>query len=168
MPDTVTAQIQALRRMSVGELRIKWRELYGEDTRSSNRHFLWRRLAWRIQELTYGGLSERAKARIEELNRDGDLRMLPPRGWQPPVNGNGDQPVPKEARQPLRDPRLPRPGSTLTRRYRGYEIRVTVLADGFEYDGRHYASLSALAREVTGQRWNGLLFFGLTKRERKC
>ena len=164
MSDTVTAQIEALRRMTVGELRVKWRELYGEYTRSCNRAYLWRRLAWRVQELAYGGLSDRAKARIEELNRDGDLRMLPPRGWQPPTNGNGDQPGPQQQQWPLRDPRLPRPGSTLTRRYRGHEIRVLVLDDGFEYEGRHYASLSALAREVTGQRWNGLLFFGLTKR----
>jgi hypothetical protein len=150
--------------MTVGELRVKWRELYSEDARSCNRAYLWRRLAWRVQELAYGGLSERAKARIEELNRDGDLRMLPPRKWQPPTNDNGDQLGPQGTPKALRDPRLPRPGATLTRRYRAHEIRVTVLEDGFEWDGRHYASLSALAREVTGQRWNGLLFFGLTKR----
>ncbi len=167
MPDTVTAQILALQKMTVRELKAKWRELYGEDSRSCNRQYLWRRLAWRVQELAYGGLSERAKARIEELNRDDDLRMLPPRGWCPPTNDNGDHPDAQAKRQPLRDPRLPRPGSTLTRQYRGHEIRVTVLEDGFEYEGRHYASLSALAREITGQRWNGLLFFGLTKRERK-
>ncbi len=167
MPDTVTAQILALQKMTVRELKVKWRELYGEDTRSCNRQYLWRRLAWRVQELAYGGLSERANARIAELNQDDDLRMLPPRRWQPPCNGNGNQPEPQEARRPLRDPRLPRPGSTLTRRYRGHEIRVTVLEEGFEYEGHHYGSLSALAREITGQRWNGLLFFGLTKRERK-
>ena len=168
MPDTVTAQILALEKMTVGQLRVKWKELFGgEDTRSCNRTYLWRRLAWRVQELANGGLSERAKARIAELNRDDDLRMLPPRKWQPSTNGNGDQPGPNAARKALRDSRLPRPGATLTRRYRGHEIRVTVLEDGFEWDGRHYASLSALAREVTGQRWNGLLFFGLTKRDRK-
>ncbi len=167
MPDTVTAQILALQKMTVRELKAKWRELYGEDSRSCNRQYLWRRLAWRVQELAYGGLSERAKARIEELNSDDDLRMLPPRGWQPPANGNGSGPEPQATRQPLRDPRLPRPGSTLTRRYRGHEIRISVLEDGFEYKGRHYASLSALAREITGQRWNGMLVFGLTKRERK-
>ena len=167
MPDTVTAQIVALQNMTVGELKVKWRELYGEDTRSCNRVYLWRRLAWRVQELAYGGLSERAKARLAELNRDDDLRMLPPRGWQPSTNGNGDQPVSKETRKPLRDPRLPRPGAILSRRYRGHEIRVLVLEGGFEWKNRHYASLSALAREVTGQRWNWLLFFGMTKRNRK-
>ncbi len=167
MPDTVIAQILALKKMTVRELKVKWRELYDEDSRSCNRAYLWRRLAWRVQEIAYGGLSERAKARIAELNKDDDLRMLPPRGWQPPAAGDNDQRGPKTVARPLRDPRLPRPGSTLTRIYRGHEIRVAILEDGFEYEGRHYASLSALAREITGQRWNGLLFFGLTKRERK-
>jgi DUF2924 family protein len=162
---SVTDQIDAFRRMTVAELRGKWRELYGEDTRSCNRVYLWRRLAWRVQELVYGGLSERAKARIEELNRDDDLRMLPPRTWLKGLNAAPARPADVD-RGPIRDPRLPKPGSTLSRRYRGHEIRVLVLEDGFEYEGRHYASLSALAREITGQRWNGLLFFGLTKRER--
>jgi len=114
MPDTVTAQIQDLQRMTVGELRVKWRELYGEDTRSCNRAFLWRRLAWRVQELAYGGLSERAKGRLAELSKDDDLRMLPPRGWHPHA-GNGGLPAPETPRQPLRDSRLPKPGSTLSR-----------------------------------------------------
>jgi len=167
MPEqaSVTAQIESLRGMTVADLKVKWRELYGEDTRSCNRIYLWRRLAWRVQELAYGGLSERAKARLAELSKDDDLRMLPPRRWQPPA-GNGEPTTAEAPRRPLRDPRLPKPGSTLSRAYRGHEIRVLVLEDGFEYEGRHYASLSALAREVTGQRWNGLLFFGLTKRDR--
>ncbi len=165
MPEqaSVVGEIDALRRMTVGELKAKWRELYGEDSRSCNRAYLWRRLAWRVQELAYGGLSERAKARIEELNRDGDLRMLPPRGWAQSVEAASDAPTGERGR-PVRDPRLPRPGSTLSRLYHGQEIRVLVLEDGFEWNGRHFKSLSALAREVTGQRWNGLLFFGLTKR----
>jgi len=162
---SVTAQIDALQRMTVGELKVKWRELYGEDSRSCNRVYLWRRLAWRVQELAYGGLSERAKARLAELSRSDDLRMLPPRGWQPPSSTSGHS-ASDAPRRPIRDLRLPNPGSTLSRQYRGHEIRVLVLDDGFEYEGRRYASLSALAREVTGQRWNGLLFFGLTKRDR--
>jgi len=164
---SVTDQIDALRRMTVAELRLRWRALYGEDSRSCNRVYLWRRLAWRLQEIAYGGLSERARARIAELNRADDLRMLPPRSWHPPP-GNGGPAASETPRQPLRDPRLPKPGSTLSRQYRGHEIRVLVLEDGFEWEGRHYDSLSALARELTGQRWNGLLFFGLTKRERRA
>ncbi len=150
---SVTAQIEALRSMTVGQLRLKWRELYGEETRSGNRDYLWRRLAWRVQELAYGGLSERAQVRIKELGDD--LRMLPPRRWQPAA-----QPPPAGR---VRDRRIPQPGVVLSRRYHGQEIRVTVLEDGFEWNGRRFKSLSALARQVTGQRWNGLLFFGLTK-----
>lgn len=158
MQASVTAQIEALRQMTVRQLRLKWRELYGEDTRSGNRDHLWRRLAWRVQELAYGGLSERAKARITELSQSDDIRMLPPRGWLP-LTGTNQRPT----SGPVMDPRMPRPGTVLSRRYHGQEIRVTVLEGGFEWNGRHFRSLSALAREVTGQRWNGWLFFGLTK-----
>src|SRR5712691_1239037 len=96
----VIAQIDALRRMTVADLKVKWRELYGEDTRSCNRVYLWRRLAWRVQELAYGGLSERAKAHLAELSKNDDLRMLPPRRWQPP-SGNGGTPAPQATRRPL-------------------------------------------------------------------
>ncbi len=160
---SITAQILALQRMKVSDLRAEWRRLYGEDTQSCNRQYLWRRLAWRVQELAYGGLSERAKARIAELNRDGDLRFLPPRGWDPdaivapaPTSGQGARPI--------RDPRLPDPGAVITRHYRGQEIRVSVFEKGFEYQRRPYKSLSAVAKSVTGQKWNGWLFFGLTRR----
>ncbi len=149
----VIAQIEVLRRMTVGQLRLRWRELYGEDTRSGNRDYLWRRLAWRVQELAYGGLSERAQARIKELGND--LRMLPSRRWQPATPTTSG---------PVRNRRIPKPGVVLSRQYHGQEIRVTVLEGGFEWNGRRFKSLSALAREVTGQRWNGLLFFGLTRK----
>jgi hypothetical protein len=167
MPDSVVAQIAELQRMTVGQLREKWKELYGgEETRSFNKQFLFRRLAWRLQELKFGGLSERAKARIAELNATDDLRFLPPRGWNPEaIVTQGATPLLE--RRPIRDSRLPSPGSTLTRQYHGREIRVIVLEKGFEWEGRPYKSLSAIAREVTGQRWNGLLFFNLTDRKRK-
>jgi hypothetical protein len=169
MPEqaSVIAQIQALRQMRVADLRVKWRELFGEDSRSNNRDFLWRRLAWRVQELAYGGLSERAKRRLEELGRVVDIRFLPPRGWRDALEKLTTAAPPPSERGPLRDPRLPKPGTVLSRLYRGHDIRVTVLDKGFEWNGRPYRSLSAIAREVTGQRWNGLLFFGLTTRARK-
>jgi len=66
--------------------------------------------------------------------------------------------------QPQRDTRLPASGSLLTRRLHDRQIVVKVLAEGFEFESRHYRSLSAIAREVTGTRWNGLLFFGLAER----
>ena len=157
----VLAQIAELQRMTVTQLRVRWIELYGEPSRSNNRAYLWRRLAWRLQEICYGGLSERAKRRLEELASEVDfVRVLPPRGWEPPT-AKSEQP-----KRPARDPRLPAPGSTLTRQYHGREIRVLVLDDGYEMDGRRFDSLSALAREITGQKWNGRLFFGLTSRKK--
>jgi len=169
MPEqaSVVWQINELRQMKVSQLRIKWRELFGEDSRSNNRDFLWRRLAWRVQELAYGGLSERAKARLAELSNEVDIRFLPPRGWKDAIEA-ATAPRPDATPGPVRDPRLPRPGTVLSRPYRGHDIRVTVLAKGFEWQGRPYRSLSAIAREVTGQRWNGMLFFGLTTRARKA
>ena len=167
MQASMTAQIQALRGMTVADLRVKWRELFGEDSRSNNRDFLWRRLAWRVQELAYGGLSERAKARLAELSKEVDIRFLPPRGWKAALEAATVLHSHVES-GPIRDPRLPRSGTVLSRPYRGHDIRVTVLEKGFEWQGGPYRSLSAIAREVTGQRWNGMLFFGLTKRERKA
>ena len=167
MQASVTAQIQALRGMKVADLRVKWRELFGEESRSNNRDFLWRRLAWRVQEIAYGGLSERAKNRLAELSKEVDIRFLPPRGWKEALEV-ATAALPAFETGPIRDPRLPKPGAMLSRPYRGLDIRVAVLEKGFEWQGRPYRSLSAIAREVTGQRWNGMLFFGLTKRERNA
>src|SRR5262245_609672 len=154
----VIAEINRLRSMTVGELRERWLELYGEPSRSRNRDYLWRRLAWRIQELQYGGLSDRAKARIEELAPDGFVRARTPSHAVPP-------PTPRNVLH-ITDPRRPTPGTVLTRQWHGQEVRVLVVDDGFEWDGRRYRSLSEVARAITGQRWSGPLFFGLRKRQR--
>lgn len=160
MNQSTIAQISRLRRMSVGQLRDEWFRLYGEPTRSRNRDYLWKRLAWRVQEIAHGGLSDEAKTRIDELAPDGFTRARTPAGAIP-----DDIPEAPQSK-PRRDPRLPSPGTVLTRQYHGQEIRVLVREDGFEWDDRHFRSLSAAARAVTGQRWNGWLFFGLTKRKR--
>ena len=162
MEKTVITEIARLRCLSVAELRDEWFRLYGEPTRSRNRDYLWKRLAWRVQELQYGGLGDRAKARIEELAPDGFVRARTPAQVIPVPD-----PAPETKPRPRRDPRLPSPGTVLTRQYHGHEIRVLTLDDGFEWDGRQFGSLSAVARAVTGQKWNGWLFFGLTKRSRK-
>src|SRR6516162_10127351 len=117
MPEqaSVIAQIQALRQMRVADLRVKWRELFGEDSRSNNRDFLWRRLAWRVQELAYGGLSERAKDRLEDLSNKVDFRFLPPRGWKEALESA--LPAVSAKPGPIRDTRLPKPGTILSRPY---------------------------------------------------
>ncbi len=163
METTLIRRIHRLQQMTVGDLRLEWLKLYGEPTRSRNKQFLWRRLAWRVQELAHGGLSDAAKAKIDELTPDSFARA------RIPQNGNDVASADRRRHhQPRdqRDPRLPAPGTVLTRQYKGREIRVVTLDDGFEWDGRRYGSLTAVAKAVTGQKWNGRLFFGLTKRKR--
>jgi len=149
--------------MSVGELQVCWRELYGEESRSRNREFLFRRLAWRVQELAHGGLSNRAKDRLRELAPDDFIRARTPAVMQ--AHDAPSLLVRKE--RPARDPRLPTPGTVITRTYHGRELRLVVLDDGFELGGVRYGSLSEAARAVTGQHWSGPLFWGLKRRERK-
>lgn len=160
---SILKEIRRLRGMSVGELRLRWRELYGADTRSRNREFLFRRLAWRVQELALGGLSERARARIEELAPDRFERVRPPAHAIPDM---GESELRAESR-PRRDPRLPVPGSIISKAYKGRELRVTVREGGYEFDGGMFPSLTAIAKAVTwSKNINGRLFFGLTGRRR--
>ncbi len=156
---SIPARIARLQEMSVGELREKWRKLYGEEPRSRHRVWLWKRLAWRIQELEYGGLSERAKKRLEELMPTAELALRVPRDFL-----KGVEPGPSRA---VRDKRIPPPGTVLLRNYKGQGIVVTVLENGFEWEGREYRSLSAIAKEVTGAHWNGVRFFNLTRKDTK-
>jgi len=159
--DKLEATLNALSAMTVGQLREKHLELFGEPTRAGNRDFLIKRLAWRIQSNAEGGLSERARKRAEELARDADIRMTLPR---PPKakDGDAERTIAKPAPTPnTTHDRLPIAGTLLTRVYRGKRIETKVLPSGFEYEGQIYRSLSAVAKVVTGSHWNGLLFFGL-------
>ncbi len=162
MQQSIGAIIRDLQRMTVGELREKWVEVFGEPCRSHNRAYLWKRIAWRIQVNAEGGLSDRAKDRARELYREADIRLRPPRGAFDDAGGPGKAKMAAPGRR--RDPRLPAPGTVITREYRSQEITVTVLEDGFEYEGRPYRSLSAIAEAVTGSHWNGYGFFGLKGR----
>jgi hypothetical protein len=161
-PLSLLARISALRSLTVAELRAKYEEVFGEPTRSNNREWLFRSVAWQIQALAEGGLSERAKRRAQELARESDVR---PRRERPPTPG---EPTPAGRTRvitlaPVRDPRAPLPGTLLVREYRGRQIRVRVLDQGFEYEGRTFRSLTAVAEAVTGAHWSGALFFRLRK-----
>lgn len=124
--------------MTVGELRGKYLEVFGEETRSYHKEFLRKRIAWRIQSLAEGGLSERARRRAEELANDADLRTRAPR--DPVASG----PAEVKARtatgrmSPSRDPRLPLPGTLLAREFQGRDVVVKVLDNGFEFDGHRF------------------------------
>lgn len=153
---TIHEQLVALDAMTVSELATKYREVFGEEARSRNKPYLAKKIAWRIQELAEGGLSDRAKRRIEELAKDASIRQVPPRT-------KAVAPVTERER----DPRLPRAGRLLTKTHGGREHVVKVLADDFEYRGKRYTSLSAVAKAITGTNWNGIVFFGLAKRGAK-
>ncbi len=168
MGTTLLRELHRIQRLSVSELQAEWSRLNnGEACRSRNRSYLVKRLCWRVQELRHGGLSDRARARIDELCPDTFTRTRTPREALDAATV-ANQPKPADpVSGPKRDPRLPVPGSVLTRQYHGREIRVFTLDDGFEWNGQHFSSLSAVARAVTGSRWNGRLFWGLTERKRK-
>lgn len=159
----VGQKVSELRRMTVGELRREHAVVFGEPTRSYHKEFLVRRIAWRMQANAEGGLPERARQRALEIADDADLRLRAPgrmnagAGLAPVA---GARVVTKRIEVPA-DARLPMPGALLTREYRGRTIRVRVLAEGFDYEGTIYRSLSAIAKAVTGAHWNGYLFFGI-------
>lgn len=163
MGTDMNKEIAALRRMTAGELRGKYADLFGEGSRSGNRDWLFRRCAWRAQALAEGGLSERARQRARELAREADLRLRPPKGMTM-ASAVGTSVVTGRIAV-SHDARLPMPGVVLTRVFKGHEHRVTVLPDGFEHDGEFYRSLSAVAHAITGSHWNGFHFFGIQKLE---
>jgi hypothetical protein len=151
-PD-LRAEIAALDGLSVAELRETYERLTGEPAYSKNRRHLIRRCAWLIQAREFGGLSELARRRAHEIARLSDARLTPPKAAARKVEAP-------------RDTRLPAPGSVLTRRYKGTEVHVTVLADAFEYDGVRFRSLSAVAKAISGTHTNGYTWFGLSEKPR--
>src|SRR5713101_8254401 len=151
---SMARSITALQRLTVKELRTKFADVFGESTNAHNRDWLIKRIAWRLQALAEGGLSERALARAAELANDADLRVVPPRETTPVVlTDNHVRAVRFDA-----DTRLPPPGTVITRPYKGDTLHVKVLDKGFEFNGREYPSLSAVAKAATGSHCNGFLF----------
>ena len=142
--DSVLAQVAALRSMPAPELRKQWQKLFDTPPPRYNRRFLESRLAYRIQELAYGGLKPETVRRLEQLGEQLDGGNITVRRQRA-----DDRPI---------------AGTRLIREYQGIEHCVTVLQDGYEWQGRPYKSLSAVARAITGTRWNGPRFFGLKNR----
>jgi hypothetical protein len=162
MDTALLTKIENLRRATLAELREKYREVFQEETRSRHREHLFRRIAWRLQALAEGDLPERARRRAQQIAQDADLRMIAPRDFLV-VGGERVRTTPSNRSRRQQDTRLPLPGTLLTRQWRGRTLLVEVLAQGFRYENQHYSSLSAIAVAVTGTRWNGLAFFGLTR-----
>jgi hypothetical protein len=152
--------INELRRLTTAQLQLKYRELFGQPSHSNHKNYLFRRVAWRMQALAEGGLSERAREYAQEIAADADLRLCAP---SEPIETQPAVRVANASRQ--LDPRVPPPGTQLIKRYKDETLTVTVLEDGYQYGERVYKSLSAIARQVTGTQWNGYLFFGLRVRQ---
>ncbi|WJR78731.1 DUF2924 domain-containing protein [Bradyrhizobium sp. NP1] len=141
MKDSVLAQLVALRGAPAAVLKARWRELFDTEPPAYNRRFLESRLAYRIQELAYGALSRETLDRLKAMAKQ-----------------YADQdPAERKARPMLR----PVAGTKLIREWEGVEHCVAVRTNDFEYLGRPYKSLSSVAREITGTKWNGWVFFGL-------
>jgi len=141
MKDSILSQLAALKDTPTPALRAKWRELFETEPPAYNRRFLESRLAYRIQELVYGGVSQQTLERLRAMAKQYATR--------------------KAAERSARPVHRPIEGTKLIREWQGVEHCVTVRAEDFEYLGRPYKSLSSVAREITGTKWNGWVFFGL-------
>jgi hypothetical protein len=147
MTDTVLSQLAALKGASAINLRARWRELFESEPPQYNRRFLESRLAYRIQELAYGGLSRDTLERLRTMAKQYDAKTV--------------------AERKARPVHRPIAGTQLIREWQGISYCVTVRIDDFEYLGRPYKSLSSVAHEITGTKWNGWIFFGLKNHQVK-
>jgi hypothetical protein len=139
--DTVLARLAVLKTTPTPDLKRQWRDLFETEPPPYNRRFLESRLAYRIQELAYGGLKPETIERLEALGQQldgGNMVLRRTRAEEKPISG-----------------------TRLIREWQGIEYCVTVRDHDYEYQGRPYQSLSAVARAITGTRWNGWVFFGL-------
>jgi Protein of unknown function (DUF2924) len=141
MTDSIAAKVAAPPKTPTAALKQMWRDLYGQEPPGLSRSYLVSRLAYRIQELAYGGLKPSTRTKLDAL---------------------ADALDPMAVRQRVLD--RPVAGVRLVREWRGTEHTVTVLDDGFEWEGRRYTSLSRIARSIT--RWNRPAFFGLRSGKR--
>jgi hypothetical protein len=141
---SIIKQIDQLNAMSMRELRKKWLDLFGTETGRLGRAYLIRRLAYRIQELVYGGLSQEARRRLKELAE----------------NPEKEKPTKSEMTNL-------QVGTRLLREWHGEQYEVIVKTDGFLYEGKVYRSLSAVARAITGRHCGGRRFFGLQPGEKR-
>ncbi len=143
----VLARLAALKHMSVKELKVEWEALFAAPAPNNSRGYLEMRLAWRIQELSLGGLSRETRKMLDLLADE--------------VDGKSNR------RAIIADPRNPVAGTRLVREWDGVEHTVTVMKGGFDWQGRKFKSLSAVAKAITGTQWNGYRFFGLRERKQE-
>ncbi len=153
MNTDTSARIAELHQLPMRDLQKRWRDLIGTDPPRYNRKFLTRRLAYRLQELAHGGLSQAARARMDELLAQAGCDEI------------GSPRVKKQVARGRRE--MPIAGTRLIREWNGQPHEVTAVQGGFAYRGRRYRSLTAIAELITGTHWNGPSFFGVRANARK-
>jgi hypothetical protein len=141
--ETLSAEIASLSKLGVDELRERWKAMYGKaPSREIGRSFLTRAIAYRLQERVYGGLKPSTRRLLAQVVEE---------------SATGSSPKKPQMR-------MAQSGTVLIREWQGNAHRVTMLDDGVSFNGKHYRSLSEVAREITGSRWSGPRFFGLRSR----
>jgi len=157
MSENTVTKIMELKDMSLSELRKKYEEVF-EDNRkapSNNKVYLWRKIAYKLQEIEHRELSAEARGEIEKFIQKYD--PVNNKALRPEIDSNN-----KGKKSTLsRDKRLPIPGTIITKEYKGTSLEIKILEKSFEYNNKQYRSLTAIAKEVTGAHWNGYLFFNL-------
>jgi len=141
---SVLRQLAALKNLNLEQLREKWKSLYGTEAPGYKKQFLFKRLSYRIQELFYGGLSEQSRSYLKNIAQSDPAATVKCKISQ--VKKSSD---------------IILPGTRFVRIWKEERHEVITHEDGFEYKGRIFRSLSAIAREITGTRWNGKIFFGV-------
>ncbi|MCE5313770.1 MAG: DUF2924 domain-containing protein [Armatimonadota bacterium] len=148
--NTIHNQLSDLPNLSHDELKQLWRQLFGKPPPAYSRPYLIKRLAYRIQEIHYGGLSENLHATMRETLRTSEF----------------DQNAVKISSAHKKHQFTPLLGTRFVRKWHGNRYEVTVIPGGFEYQGQRYRSLTAVAKAITGTHYNGRTFFGLYKKEK--
>ena len=158
-----TVDLERLARMRPGELRRLYHALFSCEVPAGNPEYARRRIAWRIQADCEGGLPESAIQHALAIAKEAGVRVR-----TLSRTAHGKMPHSSVTRIVSdHDSRVPMPGSVIVKEYHGRTILVRVLGEGFEYDGQRFSSLSAIAKSITGTKWNGMLFFGLAKGGRR-
>jgi len=164
MEASIAARISRLQKMDLKELRAEYEKIFGKATKSRNRKQLFSQISRKIQD-------DQARKKTEGSAAKPTLTVK----FEPKRKGKGGGKKKKATeKKPVntrpigqRDPRLPKVGTTITKKYKEQTINVRVLEKGFEYDGRQFRSLSGVAKHVTGSIWNGFLFFALLEKGSK-
>jgi hypothetical protein len=156
-------ELDRLAHMGPQELQELFRDLFGCEIPSRNTAYARRRVAWHLQAEREGGLPESARQHALAIARDSRIRLRIGANVDRRSNGLALEHTITTQIVSDHDSRLPMPGSVLVKKHKGRTIIVNVLSAGFEYDGRRFSSLTAIANEITGTKWNGFAFFGLAK-----